>query len=134
MASCACARFKTMFRIGSMQGRLPHCVDARSGAMLLESLRIDRTNRSLHAGVQELLMKLVDDHYPLPPNPDEDPAEAAEPPAKSRKRTATTARGKVWPAAFVLVVLGNLIIEALVSQGACSGCFWKVVVGACSRY
>ena len=45
-------------------------------------------------GAQELLMKLVDDHYPMPPNPDEEP-QADQSPAKARKRTTTTARGKV---------------------------------------
>ncbi len=39
-------------------------------------------------------MKLVDDHYPMPPNPDED-LQADQSPAKARKRTSTTARGKV---------------------------------------
>ncbi len=42
------------------------------------------------------MLKLVDEYYPMPPNPDEDP-DAAEPPSKARKRASTTARGKVGP-------------------------------------
>lgn len=40
---------------------------------------------------QELLTKLVEDHYPMPDHPDKED----EPAPKPRKRAPTTERGKV---------------------------------------
>lgn len=46
---------------------------------------------------QELLIKLVEDHYPMPPDPNADPEAAAEKAGKGRGRRGTSRRrSKVW--------------------------------------